>query len=391
MEIANHSSRLCRHFGLCGGCRLQDIPYADQLRRKEELCLKLRKEAEIDTALQPIIPSPRIFYYRNKMEFTFADQGGELRLGLHCQNRKREVFNLQECLIASRSIPAIVSDIHRFVRESGLPAYDVFRHTGFWRNLIIREGKFTKQLMINLVTTSRGSPNLNQLAELIFSSETEEEIVSLIWTENDSFSNAVIPESFRVIRGRGYLEEILDDLTFQISPFSFFQVNPFIIKIFYRKLLEFLHPHGEETVIDLYCGMGPVSLVLARRVKEVLGIEKEVTSIEAARLHAGLNKITNVTFLSGEARKVLLEKRENFRDQIDIMVINPPRAGLSKKVRKRVKEIRPRVIAYSSCNPATFFSNLPDFLESYTVEIIQPFDFFPHTPHLEILGILRLK
>ena len=137
--------------------------------------------------------------------------------------------------------------------------------------------------------------------------------------------------------------------------------------------------------------MGPVSLVLAGRVNKVLGIEKEEESIAAARRHADLNKISNVTFLAGEARKVLWERKERLRDRIDIMVINPPRAGLSKKVRKRVKEIRPRTIAYSSCNPATFFANLPDFLEDYAVEVIQPFDFFPHTPHLEILGILRLK
>ena len=123
----------------------------------------------------------------------------------------------------------------------------------------------------------------------------------------------------------------------------------------------------------------------------MLGIEKQEESIAAARRHAALNGISNVTFRAGEARKVLLEERESLRDQLDIMVINPPRAGLSKKVRKRVREIRPRTIAYSSCNPATFFANLPDFLEDYAAEIIQPFDFFPHTPHLEILGILRLE
>ena len=391
MEKGNYSSKLCRHFGLCGGCRLQDVPYPNQLRRKEELCQRLAEEAGIDLPQQPIVPSPRIYYYRNKMEFTFQERAGELRLGLHCRERKREVFDLQECLISSPAVPAIVSIAHRFARESGLPAYDVFRHTGFWRNLVIREGKFTGELMVNLVTTSRGSPDLEPLADLLFSLKIQEKVVSLIQTENDSLSNAVVPQRIRIIRGRDYLEETLDGLTFQISPFSFFQVNPFIIRLFYRKLLKYLDPGGGETVCDLYCGMGPVSLVLAGRVGSVLGIEKEEESIAAARRHADLNRISNVTFLAGEARKVLWERKEKLRDRIDIMVINPPRAGLSKKVRKRVKEIRPRTIAYSSCNPATFFANLPDFLEDYAVEVIQPFDFFPHTPHLEILGILRLK
>ena len=391
METDNYSFKLCRHFGQCGGCRFQDIPYPDQLLRKEELCRKLGGEAEIDLPLLPIVPSPQIYYYRNKMEFTFADQGGELRLGLHCRDRKREVFDLQECLISSPAVPVIVEAVRRFARESGRPAYDIFRHTGFWRNLVIREGKFTGQIMVNLVTTSGGNIDLRPLADLLFSLKIREKITSLIQTGNDSLSNAVVPQSISVIRGKDSLEERLDGLTFQIAPFSFFQVNPFIIRVFYRKLLEYLHPGGEETVCDLYCGMGPISLVLAGGVNRVLGIEKEEGSIAAARRHAALNKIENTTFLAGEARKILLEERENLKNQIDIMVINPPRAGLSKKVRKRVKEIRPRTIVYSSCNPATFFANLPDFLEDYTVEIIQPFDFFPHTPHLEVLGILRLK
>jgi len=390
-KMEKGGEKLCLHFGRCGGCRFQDIPYGEQVRRKKVFCRDLWEAAGRPGQLQPPIPSPRAFYYRNKMEFSFSGGAGEVICGLHHATSKRRVIEIRQCLLFSPDVGAILSALGGFARRSGLPAYDSYRHRGFWRNLVLREGKFSRQLMINLVTTSRGDIDRGELERTVSNLKTENAIVSLLWTVNDRPSDAVIPERVEIIAGRDFLEERIRGLTFRILPFTFFQVNPFILESFYDLLLELLPPGGDEKILDVFCGTGTISLVLAPRAGEVIGVELNEEAVAAARINAELNGIGNIDFIPGRARQVLLELRQSWKGNIDVVVANPPRSGLGGKVIKRIGEIEPESIVYSSCNPKTFFAEAGAFLKDYDLEIIQPFDFFPHTPHLEMLALFRRK
>jgi 23S rRNA (uracil1939-C5)-methyltransferase len=379
----------CKHFGECGGCRFLDREYHLQLGEKDELCRRLLEDAGIKTDLREIIPSPQPFYYRNKMEFTFYHDGGELVCGLHRRDKNRSVFQLEECLLFSEDLPLIMNAVMKFARASGLPAYHPYRHEGFWRNLVVREGKFTGQIMVNLVTSSEGKIDDDALRQAFEGLPTERRIISLIHTVNDSLSNAVIPERVSILRGDPFYEEKLFQLSFRIPPFSFFQVNPFIMNVFYPELHRVLDLKGSEKILDIFCGGGTIGLVLSSRAESILGIELDETAVENARSNARLNQVGNLSFIAGKASRVMVENREDWPGQFDLVVVNPPRSGITKKVVKRILEINPERVVYSSCNPKTFFPQAGMLLESYHLEIIQPFDFFPQTPHMELLAVFR--
>ncbi len=383
--------KLCSHFGQCGGCRFQDVAYPDQLRRKEEICREYLAASEFDPVLKPIVPSPQPYYYRNKMEFTIAGAGAGVSCGLHRRGTYREVVDLRECLIFSEDAPLLLEAMRGVVRESGLPPYDIHTHRGFWRNLVVREGKFTDQIMINLVTTSDGRIDRETLKKRFLDLPTAKKVTSLIRTVNDSYSDAVVPEDVRILAGNACLEEKIEGLSFKIAPYSFFQVNPAILPLFWREFQDLFPDGSMATALDLFCGIGPIAFLLSRRAGSVIGIEMNEEAVAKARLNAGLNGVTNVEFFSGPTKNVLLDHREEWRGKIDLAVVNPPRAGISKKVVKRLKEIAPPLIVYSSCNPKVFFSEAARFSEDYELISLQPFDFFPHTPHMEVLALFKRK
>ena len=379
----------CKHFGYCGGCRFLDREYSLQLEEKDERCRELLQDSGVKANLQEIIPSPQPLYYRNKMEFTFYHDGGDLVCGLHRRDKNRTVFQLEECLLFSEDIPVIMAAVMEFARNRGLPAYHPYRHQGFWRNLVVREGKFTDQIMVNLVTSSQGDFDEDALRETLDGLPTKKRIVSLIHTVNDSLSNAVIPERVTVLAGSSFLEEEVFNLSFRIPPFSFFQVNPFIMNVFYPELHRVLDLKGNENILDLFCGSGTISLVLSSRANSILGIELDEVAIENAHSNARINRIENLSFIAGKASKVMVENRNDWPGRFDLVVVNPPRSGISKKVVKRILEINPERVVYSSCNPNTFFQQAGWLLERYQLEIVQPFDFFPQTPHMELLAVFN--
>ncbi len=380
---------ICRHFGECGGCRFQDIPYRLQLREKEERCRDLRDEAGLETEIRPIIPSPRIHYYRNKMEFSFGEAGGETVCGLHRREKKRSVFPVRQCLISSPDAGPIVEAVEAFARQSGLPPYDTYRHQGFWRNLVIRESKSGGKLLVNLVTSSRGEPDREKFLSALDRLPAGSRITSVIHTVNDRPANAVIPESWETLRGEPLLEERIAGLVFRIPPFSFFQVNPAIIEIFYRELKGILRLTGRERILDIFSGSGAIGLVLSGEAESILGIEIDPEAVANGRFNARINRVENLSFLQGKASRVLAENRHRWPGRFDLAVVNPPRSGISKKIAQRLRELNPERIVYSSCNPATFFPQVELLAETHRPVILQPFDFFPHTPHLEMLAVFE--
>jgi len=381
----------CRHFGLCGGCSYQDVPYPAQLAAKESRCRELLAPFLQGISCAPIVGSPSPFYYRNKMEFTFGFTGEGLpALGLHCRDNPRNVFPLEECPIFSRRLERILPAVSDFVAGLDREPYRIRGHTGFWRNLVVRETKFTGQVLVNLVTVSAPELDVAPLVRVLEAALPGEGL-SVIHTLSDSPSNAVIPDKVIRLLGPGELEEEIDGRTFHIPPFSFFQVNPSAIRLFYRCLGEIPALSGHEEVLDLYCGTGPLGVVLAGMAGGVTGIELDPAAVATARINCRLNGVSNADYVVGDARKVLLEHRQHWRGRFGLVAVNPPRSGLSKKVIKRILELEPGVILYSSCNPNTFAPQAELLLESYRLEYVRPFDFFPHTPHLELLAVFARR
>lgn len=382
-------AKICRHFGECGGCRFQDIPYDLQLQQKEDRCRLLRDQAGLETELRPIVPSPGIHYYRNKMEFTFGDENGRLACGLHRRDQNRSIFQLSECLISSPDVGPIVEAVTAWARQSGLSAYHPYRHQGYWRNLVIRESKFSGGLLVNLITSSQGELDQEGLLADLESQPFGARISSVLHTINDSLSNAVIPQSWTTLKGEPFLDETISGLIFRILPFAFFQVNPAIMEIFYREMKDILRLEGREKILDIFSGSGAIGLVLSREAESILGVELDPEAVANGRFNAERNGLGNLDFLEGKAARVLAENRHQWPGRFDLVIVNPPRSGISKKIAKRLRELAPDRIVYSSCNPETFFSQVELLAETHRPTILLPFDFFPHTPHLEMLAVFE--
>jgi 23S rRNA (uracil-5-)-methyltransferase RumA len=377
--------KVCKHFGICGGCSFQDIPYSEQLKNKEEELKKLLSYYEIDAPLKPI-RSFTPWYYRNKMEFTFSFQE-KIILGLHQKNKKRKVIDIQECLIASKDIEKILDCIKGFVNKKGYPVYHKFRHRGFLRHLIVRETKFTNQIMIGIVTTSLQQLDKKEFVNTLLNLKLEKKLKSIWWIINDALFDAVVFQKKELLWGSYFIQEELGEYKFNIGVDSFFQVNSFGIKDLYEKIVDYSSLTGKEKVLDLYCGVGCIGIFLSKKAKFVWGIELKKEIIEMAFGNAKLNKIENISFLTEEVRRFLNLKGSFYRG-IDLVIINPPRCGLSKKIIRGILRLEPKKIIYSSCNPDTFCRDLKALSSFYKIHFIEPFDFFPHTPHIECLVFL---
>jgi len=380
--------KICKHFSECGGCRFQDIPYKEQLIVKETKIKNLADHHKIDTELKAINPSnPE--YYRNKMEFSFADQNG-LVCGLYSKVERRKVVDIEECLIFSPDLVEILKAIKDFCKRKKHSVHDKYSHQGFLRYLIVRETKFTKEIMIGLVTSSSETLEIEEFIKVLTSLKLKAEIKSIYQVINDSFSDAVVFDKKELLYGEAFIKERLDDLTFRIGIDTFFQVNPYAIVDFYKKIREYAKLYSTDQVLDLFCGVGSIGMFLAQDAKFVWGVEREQSIVDIAWQNAKINKIDNISFFAVDSRK-FLNTQGAFYKNTDLLVINPPRCGLSAKIIRAILRLEPKNIIYSSCNPDALFRDLEGFLNQYDLVFIEPFDFFPHTPHLEALSFLKRK
>ncbi|MFH1519786.1 MAG: 23S rRNA (uracil(1939)-C(5))-methyltransferase RlmD [Candidatus Omnitrophota bacterium] len=378
--------KICKHFSECGGCRFQDIPYKQQLATKEAKVRDLATFHKIDTELKPINSFPPE-YYRNKMEFSFADQEGVV-CGLYSKREKRKVVDIEECLIFSPDLGALIKAIKDFVKKKKHSVYDKYSHQGFLRYLIIRETKFTQEMMIGIVTSSSEALDVKGFIKVLTSLKLKSTIKSIYQIVSDSFSDAVVFDKKELLYGQAFIEERLDELTFRIGIDTFFQVNPYAIVDFYKKIRDYARASSAEQVLDLFCGVGSIGMFLARDAKFVWGVEREEEIVDLAWQNAKLNRIDNISFFTADSRK-FLNTQGAFYKNTDFLVVNPPRCGLSPKIIRAILRLEPKNIIYSSCNPEAFFGDLEGFLGQYSLDFIEPFDFFPHTPHLECLSFLK--
>jgi 23S rRNA (uracil1939-C5)-methyltransferase len=388
----------CPHVPICGGCRFQDLAYEDQLALKE------RQVAETLThlggfaspAVRPITASPDRFHYRNKMEFSFhPGHGSEPVLGLHERGAFDRVFAVETCLLPSPLTVEIVRLTARFAREHRWSAYDPRRGEGVVRHLAVRHLPLSATCAVHLIASSDAIPDLDAWAESVAALSPEVRAVTLLI--NRSRANIAVGEDERVLRGGRVIVERLLGLEFEVTANAFLQTNSRQAEALYTATLEAAAPRSGEPVLDLYCGTGTLTLLLARASGggEVVGVESVDDAIERARRNAERNGIAGVRFVAGEARRVLREWARGERPgaiRPRIVVVDPPRAGLHPRVVARVAELEPERVVYVSCNPATLARDLKDFAaRGYALAEVRPFDMFPHTPHIECVARLERR
>lgn len=383
-ESDKRTSPECPHFGFCGGCVLQNLKYEHQLEYKT----KQVKDSLVhiggfkDIEVNPIIGSEKLYFYRNKMEFSFdKDEQGELILGLHPRGRFDKVFDLKECFLQSELSNQIIAWIRGFFREKKLSTYDLKKHQGFLRYLAVREGKNTSEVMVNLVTNKGDFTWQDEFAGGL----TEEfpQITSVVRNINPKPATIAVGEEEVLLAGKDFVTERVGDFYFDLSANSFFQTNSYQVEKLYNVVKEFADLKGNENVLDLYCGTGTISIFLSLQAKKVVGVESLAQSVEDAGRNASKNNVSNCEFIYGEAKKVLSELITG-GEKFDMVVVDPPRAGLHPDVVAYLGDIKIEKLIYVSCNPATLARDLKLFCEGgYKIDQVQPVDMFPHTPHME--------
>ena len=383
----------CPHVARCGGCRFQDLDYAAQSRIKERQVREtlVHLAGLPDPPVRPIVPAPETFGYRNKMEFSFhPGSDGRAALGLHERGTFDRVFALEDCLLPSRLTVELVKRTQRLAAEHAWPAYHPRRHEGLVRYLVVRHLPLTDQCAVHLVAAGDQVPGLEAWADAMMAASPAVRTVTLL--VNRSRANVAIGEEQRILRGDGVVRERLQGLEFEAAAAAFLQTNSRQAEALYAGALEAAALRGDETVLDLYCGAGTLTLLFARAARQAIGVESEPAAVTAARANATRNGVENARFVEGEARRVLREwargeRREPVRPEV--VVVDPPRAGLHPRVVARISELTPGVVVYVSCNPATLARDLKDFAAGgYRLETVTPYDMFPHTPHIECVARL---
>ena len=388
----------CEHFGTCGGCTLQDMAYAAQLvhlRRHVEQAFA--SEGLTDVCVQPVLPCEDIWAYRNKMDFTFGtrrwveegeqgDKPKDFALGLHVGGLYRKVIDIEACSIQLPEGDAIRRAVRRLAREAGLEPWDVVEHTGLLRHLVLRKGVATGEIMVFLVTSREASEVVDPLvAELV---RLHPEITTVIQGIHDRPAAIAIGDQFRILHGDGVIHDRLGGLLFRLSTTSFFQTNTLQAERLFEIVREEARLTGAERVLDLYCGTGVISLILAREAGEVIGLELVEDAVADARHNAEANGIGNVTFRSGD---VLLALSGSDMPSPDLVVMDPPRAGLHPKVIPAILALAPRRLVYVSCNARSAARDVALFTAGgYQLGPVRPVDLFPHTPHVECVFSLAL-
>ena len=385
----------CPHFGQCGGCTYQNLPYEEQLKIKEHQVKAMMDEAVIGNYnWEGVKPSPVRQEYRNKMEFSFGDEykDGPLSLGMHKRGSFHDIVNVQECCIVDGDYRMILACTLEYAKETGLPYYHRMRHTGFFRHLLVRKAVRTGEILIDLVTTTECDMAkdfgvdkwVRHLLELPLSGR----IAGILHTKNDSVADVVKDEGTSVLYGQDYFFEELLGLKFKITPFSFFQTNSLGAEVLYETAREYIGDTKDKVIFDLYSGTGTIAQILAPVAEKVVGVEIVEEAVEAAKENAALNGLDNCTFWAGDVLKVIDELGEI----PDLIVIDPPRDGVHPKALEKITNFGVEKMVYIACKPTSLARDL-EMLQGrgYQVERMGYVDLFPFTVHVETAVLLVRK
>jgi 23S rRNA (uracil1939-C5)-methyltransferase len=385
LEVLSPSAVRVRVRAAHPGAPWQILPYERQLEVKQaQVDDALRRIGKLDGyELDPIVPAASQWRYRNKLEYSFGTSAGRLVCGFHAPGQWEEIVEIEDCLLASESANAARERVVRWCREQGLAAYDRRGGTGLLRNLVVREGRRTGQLQLRLVT----SPGELDRDALVVAAGS---VDGLLWTRVDSVAETTQGGETELLAGSERLEEEIGGLRVRIAPQAFFQTNTEMAEQLYGLAVEYADLRGFERVYDLYCGIGTIALLMAPRAAEVWGLEIVEEAIADAIAGARLNEIDNARFFAGDVRLALRELVST-AGRPDVVLVDPPRAGLSQKIVRRIIEAAPRRIVYVSCNPTTLAPNAAQLVADggYRLVRVRPVDMFPQTPHIECVAVLE--
>ncbi len=401
--LSEHRTEVaCAHFGICGGCKWQHVSYASQIAFKErQVRDNLTRIAKVKLPeFQPILGSSEEYYYRNKLEFTFSsarwltedeigkdDLGSMNALGFHVPGRFDKILPVDHCYLQPDPSNAIRNGVRDFAQANGISFYELkMQKEGALRNLIIRN-TLTDELMVTVQFAYATEDEIHLVMNYLKSAFPM--ITSLNYVINQKGNDTFHDLEVVCFDGKPFMIEVMEDLKFQIGPKSFFQTNAKQALHLYQLVREYAGLTGNEVVYDLYTGTGTIGLFLAKHAAKVVGLEYVDMAVEDAKINASLNGITNATFFAGDMKKVLTREFIAIHGKPDVIITDPPRAGMDLDVVNQILEVQPHTIVYVSCNPATQARDLALLDVAYAVDVVHPVDMFPQTHHVE--NIVRLK
>ena len=382
------NQEVCSKYGQCGGCSMLSVDYDNQLCLKSEQLTKLfHKNGHTEVEKIDIVPSPLQKEYKNKMEFTFGNEvkDGELVIGLHKKNSPMSIVPVEDCLLVDGDYREILKMTGEYFRSKNLPHYHIKSHEGYLRHLVIRKGENTRQLLINIVTTSQLDFDLDEYVQKLKALKLSSKIVGILHTTNDSLSDTVKDDRVDVLYGEDYFHDILLGNKFKISPFSFFQTNTKGAETLYKTAIEMID--GEKDIIfDLYSGTGTIGISLSTRAKKVIGIEIVEEAVEMAKENAEANKVKNVEFIAGDVK----EEVSKLTNSPELIILDPPRAGINPKALNDIIGFNSKQILYISCNPKMLVQDLKVLKEAgYEIVKTNGVDMFPNTYHVECIALIQ--
>jgi len=387
----------CPYFGWCGGCTWQNLSYGEQLKiKRDHINDSLQQIAGLaDVKVEKTLPSPQIWGYRNKMEFSFSDRRWllphemsennhniDFALGLHIPGTFDKILNIENCLLQTESANNVLNIVSRYAEYKKLQPYGVHSQEGYLRFLVIRQSLYNSQIMVNIVTSDKQPKLLQGLADEITSKVPE--VTSIINTINSKKAQVAFGEEEVVLAGFSQIQDKIGNFIFNISANSFFQTNTAQAERLYNIVMEYSNLKGDEIVWDLYAGTGTISLFLAQKSRFVYAFELVKSAVKDGIENAKIHKVENIQFIQGD----LLENVNKIEQRAELVVVDPPRSGIHPKVCHYLAECGANRIIYVSCNPTTMARDIEFLLHNYKIEKVQPVDMFPHTYHIESVCLL---
>jgi len=394
----------CIHFGYCGGCKWQHVSYECQLKTKRQsvsdALINIGGFKGID--IQDTIPSPDIYYYRTKMEFSFSDRSwlpkqeilnksnnSNFALGLHAPSQFSSVLDIKECHLQKSPSSEILNKIRQIAIENNWEPWNCVKKQGYLKHLVIRVGMQTGELMVNLITTTYDHSCIKILKKELQSN----------FPEITTFVNSILPGNsqnafdaeYKIIYGSGFIYDRIENYRFEIKPNAFFQSNTLQAEFLYNLAKKYAELKPSDILYDLYCGAGTISIFLSSLAKKVVGVDMSKDAIRSAYTNIAHNNVNNCIFVCGDAMKILTKEIVNNYGEPDVIVVDPPRPGIHRRLIEDILQLRPRCLVYISCNPMTQMRDIAMLGSSYSIEAIQPIDMFPQTYHVESIAKLILR
>ena len=379
----------CIHYGKCGGCQNQTIPYEKQLELKSNMVKKLLDNEGIENyKFEGIIKSPNIYHYRNKMEYSFGDEckGCEMTLGMHKRGRFHDVVTVNECKIAQNDSNIILKATLDYFKKNNIPKYNKkTQNEGFLRHLVVRKSPKTNEILIGLSASTFIEIDLKPYVDELLNLNLEGTIVGILWIKNNGIAD-IVSGDIEILYGQTYYTEELFDMKFKVSFFSFFQTNPIGAELLYNTAFNFMKNIEKKTIFDLFSGTGTIAQIISKKAHKVIGIEIVEDAVVSAKENAKLNNISNCEFIAGDVFK----KLDEIKDKPDVIVVDPPRVGISEKALKKILDYKVDEIIYISCNPVTLAKNLKVMQDNaYKISNVKCVDMFPHTNNVETVVLLK--